>query len=253
MYQIEPETDETLARDAGRRKRGRCCLGCAGLLMLFFIISLFCIEPTKETAKRTACGNHEKAIMLGLHVYYDCCKSLLPAYSTDQNGKPLHSWRVLILPYIEQSALYEQIRLDEPWDSEYNQQFHDKMPSAYHCLSARDSTRKSGLTSYMRVVGPGTTTDGPDMVSFDEVKAHLSKIVALVEVYPTVNWMAPVDISPDELAEGINRKKKLGIGSFHIAYRDNTGIFVGMLDGSSQFVLDADVPALAEKAIVPKE
>ena len=255
MEPLEPETYETLAREAKKRKQGCCCgLGCLGMVLLF-ILSLSSIGPHESTL-RLGCTNNAKRIMLGLHVYHDKYKSLLPAYSTDENGKPLHSWRVLILPYIEQYELYKQIRLDEPWDSKYNRQFHDKMPSCYWCPSAfqnrsifstRD-TDKTGMTCYMRVVGPGTTTTGADAISLADVKAVLSQSVALVEVYPTVNWMAPVDVSPEDLATGINRKKKQGIGSFHYG-----GMNIAMLDGSVDYVPDAEVPALAEKAIIPQE
>ena len=254
-YHLEPENDdEVWAQENKNRKFGCSCgLGCVGVMILLFFIAIYSIEP-HESSRLLQCCNNEKQIMLALHTYYDAhhrSHSFPPAYSTDVNGKPLHSWRVLILPFLEQGELYEQIRLDEPWDSEYNRQFHNKMPSCYWCNSASSHRAgKAGMTCYMRVVGTGTTTDGPGTIEIklNEIKGRLSEIVALVEVYPTVNWMAPVDISPEQLAAGIDRKKKLGIGSYHYGK-----INVAMLDGSATTMTENEVPSLVEKVIIPND
>ena len=253
MDQLEPETEETLAQEARKRKRGCCCgLGCMGMVLLF-ILMLSSVEPSRESDRQIQCSNNEKQIVLyAMHCYHDVCKSFPPAYTTDENGKPLHSWRVLVLPYLEEYELFKQIRLDEPWDSEYNRQFHDKMPRVYSCPTAWLRTRNTGKTSmtcYMRVVGTGTTTNGTDTVKIDDVKDQMAGIVALVEVYPTVNWMAPVDISPEELVAGIDRKKKQSVGSYHGSGR-NVEVNVATLDGSVEFVPEAEVPALAEKVVI---
>lgn len=256
MYQIESENDEILAQEAQKRKRSCSCgVSCFGLMLLLFVILFSCVQP-KESGRKLGCGNNENQIMNALHFYNDCYRSLPPAYTIDENGKPLHSWRVLILPFLDQTKLYEQIRLDEPWDSEYNQQFHDKMPKCYWCTSAywnrsRFSTRDTDttrMTCYMRVVGAGTTTDGPSAIKFSEIGEDFSEIVALVEVYSTVNWMAPVDVSPEQLAAGIDRKNKQGVGSYH-----HKGIHVAMLDCPSHFATDTEIPSLAEKVIVSKK
>ena len=73
-------------------------------------------------------------VVLGVQRYREANGGAYPAaYTVDAEGKPLHSWRVLILPYLgdAESALYEQIRLDEPWDSEWNSQFHAQTPTVF--------------------------------------------------------------------------------------------------------------------------
>ncbi|MCL2117629.1 MAG: DUF1559 domain-containing protein, partial [Planctomycetaceae bacterium] len=142
---------------------------CACLLLIGLLIAvLFPREGMPE--RRIQCINNMKQIVLALHLYYAQHELFLPAYATDEDGKPLHSWRVLILPYLEQKELYDQIRLDEPWDSEYNKQFHDQMPMIYLCPSSQSSPR-NGFTSYQMVVGPNTISDGSSAKSFNDVTA----------------------------------------------------------------------------------
>jgi len=64
------------------------------------------------------------------------------------------SWRVAILPYIEQAALYREFHLDEPWDGEHNKKLIARFPNVYGCPS--DPHLKPGMTGYQVVIGPGT-------------------------------------------------------------------------------------------------
>ncbi len=91
---------------------------------------------------RMQCSNHIKQIAIAMNNYHDTLTKLPPAYTVDAEGRPLHSWRVLILPYIEQQELYERIRLDEPWDSPYNRQFHNVDIPQYRCPA--DQSRPQG-------------------------------------------------------------------------------------------------------------
>ena len=131
-----------------------------------------------------------------------------PAYTVDENGKPLHSWRVLILPYLpaqqnpfdkelteteDLKALYESIRLDEPWDSEYNKQFASKMPRCY--LSA--TLKEEGKTSFQMIIGPKCISDGPGSRTAKEVRAQ--RPVVIVEANPSVEWMKPEDLQYSDL------------------------------------------------------
>ena len=76
-----------------------------------------------------------------------------PAYIADENGKPMHSWRVLILPYIERRDLYEAYRFDEPWDGPNNRKLHNVTLDLYKCPSDNQHGGESN-TSYLAVVGP---------------------------------------------------------------------------------------------------
>ena len=92
-------------------------LGCGGILVALLLPA---VSAAREAARRTQCMNHLKQVALALHNYHDVFQAFPPAYTVDEDGKPLHSWRTLILPYLEQAALYEQIDLSKPWDAPEN-------------------------------------------------------------------------------------------------------------------------------------
>jgi len=141
---------------------------------------------------------------------------LPPAYTTDNNGKPLHNWRVLILSWIDRD-LYKKIRLDEPWDSEYNSQFHDQMPSIYACPSVMDLSERKRYASYAMIVGDGAIPEGPERLNWSDVKDGRKNTILLVETKKKIPWMKPEDLSMDELAQGVacGQKEGTGVGSRH--------------------------------------
>lgn len=87
---------------------GLLCLGGGGYFLMKGVRS------GRDAARRVMCKDNLHQIGIALHNYHEQHGSFPPAYTTDQNGKPLHSWRVLLLPYLDRPNLYQQIRLDEP-------------------------------------------------------------------------------------------------------------------------------------------
>jgi type II secretory pathway pseudopilin PulG len=137
------------------------------------------------------CANNLMHLHLALHNYHDANQSFPPAYTVDAEGKPLHSWRVLVLPYLEAAELYQSIRLDEPWNSEYNQQFHTQMPGVFACPAA---SLKKGETAYKALTGPGTYFPGTECRALDGFDGKKDDSLLLVETATAVCWMAPVDV-----------------------------------------------------------
>jgi hypothetical protein len=184
----------------------------------------------REAARRMQCANNLKQIVLALHTYHDATKQFPPVMTADANGKPLHSWRVLLLPYIEHSAIYQQIRLDEPWDSEYNKQFHNRVPSTYQCPSAKGNM--TGMTSYSVVVGKECLFNEPNAKkSMMNITDGTSNTIAIVERKTPVCWMDPTqDITFEKACEGINVSAN-GLGSNHTG-----GMNVALFDGFVQYV-----------------
>ena len=186
------------------------------------------VMAARQAAKRMRCTDHIRQIVIAFHSYHDTHNAFPPLYIVDANGKPLHSWRVLILPYIEQTALYEAIRKDEPWDSEHNKQFHDKMPSCYQCP---DNPGKG--CCYAVIAGeafvPAKAEENTGR-SFAAIADGLSNTLAIVEVKQPFCWMDPAaDVSLDELVKGINAKGRCG--SFH-----PKGCNIGLFDASARFL-----------------
>jgi hypothetical protein len=186
----------------------------------------------REAARRMQCTNHVIQIVLAFHSYADEHNGgLPPLYTVDADGKPLHSWRVLILPYMEQKELYDKIRLNEPWDSEYNQQFHNTKIDYYHCPSCPHKGK--GKCNYSAIAGEefavfvpakkaGEMTAGKGL----KIPDGRSNTWAIVEVKKPFCWMDPTaDITLAELTKGVSADSRLG--SHH------TNVFVvGVCDGS---------------------
>jgi len=228
-------------------------LKCCVVLLAIIVLAALLFPPEyvpREVSRRIQCTNNAKVIGWGLHNHVDTrhdgkFDKFPPAYSVDENGKPLHSWRVLILQYLDrdEQQLYDQIRLDEPWDSEYNRQFHDKMPSFYWCPAANLDAKEKGLTSYQMVVGPNTISGGADSKTLDDVTAGEGNVIWLVEVIPTTCWMAPVDVQESELSGNFRCSRESGVGSMH----PSSGITVGFLDGSVEYMPKNEASQLQEK------
>src|SRR3972149_4277670 len=77
-------------------------------------------DEALEASRRQQRVRQFKQMAIAIHVYADAQKHLPPPAIRDKEGKPLLSWRVAILPYVEESGLYKQFHLDEPWDSPHN-------------------------------------------------------------------------------------------------------------------------------------
>jgi len=210
------------------------------LTWLLFISCLFAlllpaVQAAREAARRIHCSSLCKQLTLAFYNYHDQHGSFPPAYTVDENGKPLHSWRVLLLPYLEQNELYKKIRLDEPWDSEYNRQFHHARISHYRCPSStaifHRGVHYTGNCNYSVVIGNETLFPGAETTASSDISDGSWSTILIVERIVPINWMDPNnEIRFDTAGEGINRHL-LGIGSNHLG-----GANVGFADGRIQFL-----------------
>ncbi len=115
-----------------------------------------------------------------------------PAYQLGPDGKPWHSWRVLILPYIEQHTLFQQYRFDEPWNGPNNRQLAERMPRT---LAFHGTNRATATTNYLAVVGAETMWPGATGRTSKEIKDGWSNTILIVENNGLgVHWMEPRDL-----------------------------------------------------------
>jgi hypothetical protein len=156
------------------------------------------VQAAREAARRARSTNNLKQISLGILNYESVGNALPPAFKADKNGKPLLSWRVLILPYIEENGLYEQFHLDEPWDSEHNKKLLDKMPDVYKNPNSRVSAE--GKTNYLTVRGAKTIFSGGRGTKIRDISDGSSNTITVVEVNDesAVPWTKPDDFEYDE-------------------------------------------------------
>jgi hypothetical protein len=150
------------------------------------------VQKVREAAARIQSGNNLHQIMIAMHNYHATYGTLPPAYNVDKDGKPLLSWRVHILPFIEQENLYKEFHLDEPWDSPHNKKLIEKMPKAYRSPA---SNAPPGKTNYLTVRGKDTAFPGDKGVKLSEITDGTSNTIAVVEASDkrAVVWTKPDD------------------------------------------------------------
>jgi hypothetical protein len=116
-----------------------------------------------------------------------------PAYVLGPDGKLWHSWRVLILPYIEGQEIYDQYDFNEPWNGPNNRKLAGRMPQVYRFSSLRNSDTQ--VTNYLAVVGPETIWPGDGTANLNEVTDGLGQTIQIVENSGLgVHWMEPRDL-----------------------------------------------------------
>ena len=107
-----------------------------GIIAFLIALLIPATRSARPAARRSQCANNLKQIALALHNYEQAHKALPPAYTVDAEGRPLHSWRTLILPYMEQEPLYRTIDLSKPWDDPANAKALETVVPVYRCPEA---------------------------------------------------------------------------------------------------------------------
>lgn len=164
-------------------------LVCMGIMIGLLLPA---VQAAREAARRMQCSNNMKQIVLALHNYESVYKTFPPAFTTDANGLPLHSWRTLILPYMEQSALYQSIDLSKPWDDPVNLAIAQTIVPTYCCPSVG---APSTNTVYQVILDPKSTFPGAKGIKIREITDGTSNTLAVVETSAgeAVPWMSPQD------------------------------------------------------------
>jgi len=153
-------------------------------------------DPPPVTARdKRVSVNNLKQIGLAFHNYGSTFADKWPANVLDKDGKPLLSWRVLILPYIEQDNLYKQFKLDEPWDSANNKALIEKMPKVYAPVRVK---AKAGETFYQTMTGPGTLFDKhKPRYMIGNIPDGTANTGLVYEAGTPVVWTKPQDMAID--------------------------------------------------------
>ncbi|HJZ93068.1 MAG TPA: DUF1559 domain-containing protein [Gemmataceae bacterium] len=180
--------------------------------------------PQGPPADRVRSANNLKQLMLALHNYHDAYDHF-PTDIRDKDGKPLLSWRVRILPYVEHEGLYRQFKLNEPWDSEHNKKLIAKMPKVFR--SPRQADTLKDQTTYLAPLGPGFIWDDPKGVKISQITDGTSNTIALVEADDdrAVVWTRPADLVIDSKDPTAGLLGHYGEG-FHAAIADGSVRFI---------------------------
>jgi hypothetical protein len=176
------------------------------------LVLLETVQKIRGSAARQVSVNHLRQIALAMHNYQDVYRRL-PAHATyDKNGKPLLSWRVAILPFIEEKELYEQFHLGEPWDSEHNKKLLAKMPKLY-ASPPDEKAVKEHKTYFQGFVGKGAFFEGKQGLRIPaDFPDGTSNTIMVIEASKAVPWTKPEDLvyDPDKPLP------KLGLPGTHV-------------------------------------
>jgi len=141
-------------------------------------------------------ANNLKMLGLAFHNYHDAMGHF-PRAICDGKGKALLSWRVALLPYLEEEKLYREFKLDEPWDSPHNKKLIAKMPKIFAgaAVKAGDPEPASNTTPYQIFTGPGTMFPAANSKPrLTDITDGTSNTFLVAEANKAVVWTKPDDI-----------------------------------------------------------
>ena len=212
-------------------------LVCGGMVAYMLLPSAMVNRPP---ARRAICQNNLKQIALAMQNYHSANGTFPPAYVADEDGNPLYSWRVLLLPYLGQDMLFRQFDQTQAWNGPRNMMLTNTAMPLYNCPS---SPQQNGLqTNYVMIVGSETLSEGANTTEVARISDGCSNTILIVEVANSgIHWAEPRDLNADEITFAINDGSTPGISSHHPG-----GANVAMCDGSVHFLRDTTDPSQVE-------
>jgi hypothetical protein len=198
------------------------------------------MHQTSSGGRRDQCRDNLKQIGLALHSYHEKYGSFPPAYIGGVDGRPMHSWRVLILPFLGEQDIYDEYRFDEPWNGPNNSSLAEKIVDRFNCRGENRGAHlpATPMTSYVAIVGSETAWRGDVPTKLSDFSDGTASTLLVVETTDAaIHWMEPRDLEAARLAPRINQKSGRGISSVHIG-----GALVLFADGGVRF-LSESLPA----------
>lgn len=217
-------------------------VACGGLLMCGGVMAallLPAVQQAREAARRTQCKNNLKQIGLAMHNYHDTFNLFPAAYLNDEQGQPRISWRVSILPYMDEAPRYNRYVMSEAWDGPTNSMLLQPAPRAYICPSVPVTGPN---TCYATITGEKSLLGAGKCHRIMDVTDGTSNTLMVVEACRmNIPWMKPQDIDANTFTRIGDPN---GVSSFHIG-----GVHVLLADGSVRFVSNNVDPGLVQKLI----
>ena len=202
------------------------------------------VQVARASAQQSRCASNLQRIAMAMELYHDAYASYPPPYLADDQGRPMHSWRVLLLPYLGADLLYEQYDFDVPWDDPTNIELARQMPEVYGCPADEEAT-SAGDTSYMVVVGDETLFPPGRAKGHEQLSDGAYGTIMVVESRGKgVSWLDPTDLRLADLSLFINAGDDPAIASLHTG-----GAQIVCADGQVHFLRDA-TPADAVRALL---
>jgi hypothetical protein len=192
------------------------------------------IRSARRSAQRMSCLNNLKQIVLALHNYHDAFKTFPWAITYAADGTSMHSWRVRIYPFLEQSSFFSVYDSNEPWNGPKNKLLGDEIPDTfydkpgnafqflhdagvYRCPSAPPSQNRM-CTNYVMLIDdrPGRPNGPPNLPSSVPPSFDDKSAVIIIEIADSdIHWMEPRDVLLSELSMKINDRSQRSLSSYH--------------------------------------
>jgi hypothetical protein len=213
----------------------------AGAVWLFFGV-----RAAREAARRSQCRGHLAQIQLALWNYHEAHGHFPPAFIAGPDGRPWHSWRVLILPYRDEQAVYDAYRFDEPWDGPHNRLLEDKLSGQpFQCPSGPDGGRTL-IANYVAIVGDDTIFPSAGTVKESDIEDGLENTILVAEIDNSdIHWMEPRDLDAATMSFVLNDTSKPSISSPHPA-----GPAVVFADGITPYSLREPLSSETLRALI---
>jgi hypothetical protein len=200
--------------------------GCSLLAIGGLSVALLDFNPVRsisnaviEPRHQATCHKNLSQIVMALNDYHLAHKEFPPPFTKDSHGKPLHSWRTLILPHLGQKTLYDKIDLSKPWDSPANAEIMKTHLAVYSCPS---SGLGPGLTTYQAIVGTEAFMSPEYATKIAQFFDGTSNTIALIDVDPkqAVHWMSPEDNGKEAFLAVQPNSRLQHPGGIHAAFTD---------------------------------
>ena len=228
----DPNFDPTLpqTQDTPQRSVSRELLIYVVLVVLLAAILLPTI-PRDATRGRPPCLENMQLIGVALQNYQHVYGQFPPAYTVNERGLPLHSWRTLILPFLGEGTLYSKIDLNKSWDDPINDHAFRRMPEVYRC---EDRSIEQGRTTYLAIVDSDTCMQAGTGRSVYDIEDGLSGTAMVFESNAThaVPWMSPRDSTIDLMFQTLARTGDEHEGGYYIMMCDSSVKWVSKSDAS---------------------
>jgi hypothetical protein len=209
-----------------------------------YLMSLGCVDPC-QISREWVCSMNLKQIGLALQSYEQRYGCFPPAYITGENGKPTHSWRALILPYMEDDSLCKRYNFSEPWDGPENKLLLNEKHQGFICPADwfERWPEATYLTSYVAVVGTKGAWRGDKPLKISDLRDGASKTILVIEVANSdIPWTEPRDLSWDAIHKMANARSRMAISPKHqfpkgFFFKDSPGGVQALrADGSVTFL-----------------
>lgn len=200
-----------------------------GIALLLVALFMPLERGPREAAPRTQCKNNLKQIGIALHNYHETYGSFPPAYTVDEIGNRLHSWRTLLLPFLDYHYLYRDLDLSKPWDDPVNSKVfqHDFGPYHYYCRCPAADIPENH-TTYQVVISPDGLFHNDTSKTLADITDGAANTLMVIEVPEdrAIHWMSPYDTTGQTIWS-INGKSKLS---------HDGGVRAVFADGSVRFI-----------------